>query len=366
MACFQYQEVLTLKSLVQIGGNQKPVNETANTYVGDLIPMDTIDIFDISTLYNPSSNSTSGWYRQSATGDVPPGRLDFCLIYASAPDHSSHNIYLYGGRGVNDAVYDDVYVLSIPSFTWIKMYNGTSPRYGHSCHRAGRSSEGRSMITVGGAANYDYTKGPCDSERMGVGVYDMSTSSWSSFYDADAEDYTVPDAVVQRIGGTKDGGATKKVPSYGFSQQGVAKLFGAPSSSVNDTNLSPSPTTSTNPAPRRRSHPSRTHIAIIAVATVGGTLLLCVLAALCYFYRHRIHRLATGGPFLPPEVDGKDNIVHEAMAKEIFVELPGETRRVELEQPARVEIHSSSERGSSRRNSSRTERRPPMYPWNWI
>ena len=359
-----------------MGGNQKPVDETTNTYVGDLVPMDSVDIFDVSALSDSPSNSTSGWYRQLTTGDIPPPRLDFCLISASAPDHSSQNIYLYGGRGANDAIYDDVYVLSVPSFTWVKMYSGTMPRYGHNCHRAGRA-----MITVGGAANYDYTSGFCDFERMGVGVFDISSSTWGSVYDADAEDYTVPDLVVQQIGGTKDGGATKTVPSYGFSQQGVAKIFGAPASSVNNSNPFPTPTIITaNPAStsagapqqqQQRSHTSRAHIAIIAGATVGGTALLSALAALCYFHRHRLHRLATGGPFLPPEVDGEDTVVQEAMAKEIFVELPGDTRRVELEEPPRAEMDDSpsgsgSNSGRTSSRGSRTERRPPMYPWNWI
>lgn len=360
--------------LVQFGGNQKPINETTNTYIGDLIPMDSIDIFDIATITNASSsNSTAaGWYRQLATGDIPEPRVDFCIISASASDHSSQTIYMYGGRGSNNNFYDDVYALSVPSFTWIKLYSGTSPRYGHNCHRAGSS-----MITIGGAANTDYTAGPCDWERMGVGVYNMPGNTWSSHYDADAEDYTLPDPIVAAIGGTKDGGATKKVPTYGFAAHGLAKIFGAPDSAVNTTDAfasrSSSSSSSTTSSPDH--HRSRTKLAIIiAASTLGGAILL---AALCYLLRHHLHRMVTGGPFLPPEVDGRETEVQEVMDKEIFAELPGEARRVEMEEQARAEMDSargssssSSSRGGSEveseRERRREQRRPPMYPWDWI
>jgi hypothetical protein len=44
---------------------------------------------------------------------------------------SSYNIYLYGGAGFgpNATSFDDVYILTIPSFTWIKWYP-TSPGTG--------------------------------------------------------------------------------------------------------------------------------------------------------------------------------------------------------------------------------------------
>jgi hypothetical protein len=69
---------------------------------------------------------------------------------------------MYAGRdptNVNRAVYyDDIYVLSLPSFTWIKVFSGKIPRFGHTCHLVG----GRQMLTVGG-----HNKNPnsCDWEK---------------------------------------------------------------------------------------------------------------------------------------------------------------------------------------------------------
>ena len=105
--------------------------------------------------------------------------------------------YMYGGRGNNNDFIDDVWVLSIPSFTWTKIYQGMSPRYGHTCHVAGS----RTMITVGGAANANYSAAPCDWEYKGVGVFDMSEPTWGSVYNAFAGDYTVPSLVLATIGG---------------------------------------------------------------------------------------------------------------------------------------------------------------------
>lgn len=53
--------------------------------------MDEIDIFDVASLYNESTPNGT-WYKQKATGDIPPGRVDSCLAPASASDNSSHNM----------------------------------------------------------------------------------------------------------------------------------------------------------------------------------------------------------------------------------------------------------------------------------
>ena len=69
---------------------------------------------------------------------------------------------MYGGRdstSQNKTIYyDDVYVLSIPSFTWVTYFIGKTARFGHTCHLVG----GRQMLTVGGMNNNEKT---CDWER---------------------------------------------------------------------------------------------------------------------------------------------------------------------------------------------------------
>ena len=77
-------------------------------------------------------------YTQQTSGDIPAQLTLFCSVVATAADNSSYNIYIYGGYdGIDSshATSDDVYVLSIPSFTWVKVYSGTRThgRSGHKC-----------------------------------------------------------------------------------------------------------------------------------------------------------------------------------------------------------------------------------------
>ena len=53
--------------------------------------MNEIDIFDVSSYYNASVPAGT-WYKQTTSGDTPAPRVDFCVVAASAPDGSSHNM----------------------------------------------------------------------------------------------------------------------------------------------------------------------------------------------------------------------------------------------------------------------------------
>ncbi|QSZ31615.1 hypothetical protein DSL72_001182 [Monilinia vaccinii-corymbosi] len=92
--------------LVYFGGIQTPYK--IETVV--LSPMDQIHIYDIQS---------SQRYTQKATGEIPGDRRRFCAGATWAADRSSYNIYLYGGAGfgANASGYDDIYILSLPSFT---------------------------------------------------------------------------------------------------------------------------------------------------------------------------------------------------------------------------------------------------------
>ncbi|OCL11664.1 hypothetical protein AOQ84DRAFT_386674, partial [Glonium stellatum] len=160
--------------LVSLGGAYRNTSGPGNFSRQTLAKFDAVDVFDIASyLENPSSNGT--WYTQSTTGDIPPPRIDSCVVAISAPDNSSHNIYMYGGRDPttsNITLYDDVYALSLPSFTWTNIYSGASPRWGHTCHVVGQ----RQMLTVGGSLNKTYDG--CDWEQRGVAIYDLSAALW--------------------------------------------------------------------------------------------------------------------------------------------------------------------------------------------
>lgn len=165
-----------------------------------LIPMDQIAVMDVSTLNTSLPESTdaqhNAWYMQQASGDVPSARTDFCLVSAPAQDNSSASIYLYGGKS-NGSIFDDVYVLSLPSFTWVKVYTGSDARWSVTCHYMAP----RQMITVGGGGKSSNISSDCDWETKSLAVLDLSTIGWSSTYISDAPAYALPSQVVSAIGG---------------------------------------------------------------------------------------------------------------------------------------------------------------------
>lgn len=122
-----------------------------------------------------------------------------------------------------------MYILSIPSFTWIEAPqsgdNKPSGRSGHTCNlRDGQ------MILVGG-----YTGPGTDCDKPGVYVFNASSLEWTSRFTAldhpsdlspdnsvlaNSFGYKVPDVVASVIGGGPDGGATVTAPAAGKPTEG--------------------------------------------------------------------------------------------------------------------------------------------------
>lgn len=176
--------------LVALGGlsaSEGQATKSTLTDTASFVSMSDILVYDINGYYD----GYDGWYWQQATGDLPAPRTDTCLVVASTADNSSHSIYMYGGRAAGDITFDDVYVLSIPTFTWIKVYGpGQSPRYGHTCDVVGSQ-----MVTVGGLV-----KSPaCDWETKGVAIFEMSTVNWTSQYTPRSPPYVLPSVVAAKV-----------------------------------------------------------------------------------------------------------------------------------------------------------------------
>lgn len=179
--------------------------------------METVSIYDIAT---------QQWYEQNTTGS--PGQLtQGCSVVASAQDGSSHNVYWYGGfDGIDftSTLNDDVWVLSIPSFTWTKLSTGTPShaRAGHVCAKPYPDQ----MIVVGGYTTLSGVVPHCLFDGF-VQVFNLSTGKWLSGYDPMIwSNYTVPTAILAKIGGSATGGATQTVPKpSGFTNNQLSSLF---------------------------------------------------------------------------------------------------------------------------------------------
>ncbi|KAL6707586.1 hypothetical protein ACN47E_003935 [Coniothyrium glycines] len=201
--------------------------------------LNVIDVYDIAK---------STWYKQSTSGSIPPYRVNPCTTVAAAPDGSSYNVYMYGGQNLQPAggqtQKDDMWILSVPSFQWIEVDQGTGSagkppaRAGHQCH----VWDGQ-MVVLGGYVGQELS---CDSP--GIYVFNMSSLSWSNQFTAltgekalqaftgkgsngnplaqqanqrgfgtgagleGSYGYTVPEAVQKVVGGQATGGATLTAP----------------------------------------------------------------------------------------------------------------------------------------------------------
>lgn len=177
--------------------------------------MSTIDIYDIAS---------GDWFSQPTENG--PGQLARgCAVVATAQDYSSFNIYYYGGYdGLSQTrpFNDDVWVLSLPSFTWTKVAEGSgSGRAGHKCFMPYPDR----MMAIGGYTTRTGIAITCLKET--IRVFDLNTATWLDQYDPSKwSNYTVPEAVVKVIGGTPTGGATLTTPSGGWEEDGLGKIFG--------------------------------------------------------------------------------------------------------------------------------------------
>lgn len=185
--------------------------------------MNVIDVYDIAG---------ETWYKQATSGPSPEVRVNPCAVAASAADGSSVQVYVYSGQKLlpfkSQEQINDMWILSIPSFTWIEVDMSTQsappPRSGHTCHIWNSQ-----MVVVGG---YVGTELSCDAP--GAYVFDTSSLQWKNEYTAlegsndlnqqkaqendpfalqGSYGYAVPDAVQKVIGGDARGSATVTSPA---------------------------------------------------------------------------------------------------------------------------------------------------------
>ena len=304
--------------------------------------MNNIDVYDIAT---------SKWYKQATSGSMPNIRVNPCAVTAAAPDGTSHNIYMFGGQNLmpagNQTQYDDMWILSVPSFTWIKVdMDGQSVPYGRSGHTC--DIWNGQMVMVGGYVGNDLS---CESP--GIYVFDLSNLEWVQQYTAlsagspDENDdnnnsnsdnpsddnfnstgannpfnqnraqmyegsdfgglqgsygYRVPEAVIKVVGGDSNGGATITAPvvtatagplatgkavTYTVTSDGATATETSGSTGGGGTNGSGSDSDSDTNSSSSSSSPN---IAAIVAGVIAGVLflLVCYLLFCTYIYRKQL------------------------------------------------------------------------------
>ncbi|KAG6353467.1 hypothetical protein INS49_005648 [Diaporthe citri] len=274
--------------LIYFGGVQELENGTTTGQ-----PMDEVFIYDILS---------GRWYTQQTSGTTPQMRSRFCSGVTWADDQSSYNIYLYGGAGMppDTSGFDDVYILTIPTFTWIKLYpndgnvTGQYPHHSLSCNVVNKGQ----MLVIGGTfpLSDDCDAAPqWGAHNLVLGQQsDPDANPWQ-LYSPNLTTYAVPDEIVSVVGGQATGGATRTAPSGGFDNPDLDVLMTKRASVAART-----PTRSIPGATSSASSSGGTHLstgAIVGIAVGGGVALIALVVGLCVFIRrHRRFRYgATGG-----------------------------------------------------------------------
>lgn len=236
--------------------------------------MSSIMMFDIGD---------SKWYIQTATGNIPPNRRKFCAGATWADDQSSYNIYLYGGFGFGDnsTGFDDVYILSLPTFEWIKWYPdapGASAPHGMlTCNVIDNSQ----MIVMGG--NFTNTTA-CDAPTVGaqhnlnLGQANILNDKWYQYL-PNLTEYSVPSAILSVTGGSANGGASNLSPIGGWSDSALSVYFGQKARFDTRTPTRYIPLATQAPS----SGGPKPNIGAIVGGAVGGVVVLIVIAVLIWW-----------------------------------------------------------------------------------
>lgn len=120
---------------------------------------------------------------------------------------------------VTKPFYDEMWVLSVPSFTWTMVNSGT-PDHGRAGHKCFRPYPDQMMI-VGGFA----PTGSCVKDGV-IAMFNLSSAQWMDGYDpAKYSDYQVPKPVVVAVHGNGDGGAEILTPSVGWDDKALGDVF---------------------------------------------------------------------------------------------------------------------------------------------
>lgn len=281
--------------LVAIGGVSQPEEiypagltaaQTAQSQSQSPTFMTSLPVYDVSS---------SSWYLQNTTGDAPPQLTEFCSVVAAANDSSSYNVYIYGGYDGLNAAHepsDDVWILSIPSFQWIKAYSGSAShgRSGHVCVAPYPDQ----MFIVGGIHQ---NQAECVEGGI-IQVFNLNTLKFQNTYAPGTwSSYKVPDIVTAAIGGNSQGGASKtatwSAPNLSsiFTKKYAAQVsqyYPYASSSNATTASGTSGTTSADPnTQRQKKSGGKNHTLAIVLGIVGGLVVLTLLLVIFLLMRRR-------------------------------------------------------------------------------
>ncbi|MCJ1463896.1 hypothetical protein MMC07_002505 [Pseudocyphellaria aurata] len=285
---------------------------------------------DLTTvsIYDPSSQQ---WFNQTTTGNIPQPRKEFCLAGIES-NNSTYEIFMYAGwdgrLGVTAVPYDEIYILTLPAFYWIKVdYPPQHPRHALTCNAVG----GSQILTIGGVdTNSKHTTDElrhkstfdtsADPFAQGLAIFDMTALKFADQYTAKASPY-VQSGSVREYYETRT--ATK------FDSTGLAKLL-----DITHFNTTTSATNSSSSATNSSSLPNSTNstdssnaskgasAGAIAGGVVGGVAVLALLGGALIFFARKRRRSRESEPPSNVELPGESERKQQVLG-EIY-QMPGE------------------------------------------
>ena len=270
--------LITFGGFTDIAGSPSGLESSNLADPSFQLPLANVSIYDIET---------GTWYQQAATGDIPPWRYMGCSVTVSAPDQSSHSIYVFGGWGNSLGGSDgNVYVLSIPSFRWIRVNEDSNRRSRHSCNLLGNHT----MLVVGGVQPVGQQVMPpdatgCDTTPMfaqGLGMFSLNNHTWITDYDPSegAAPYQIHPSISNVIGGNENGNATIQTSLVGFSDPALGPLLGV--------HQDPGPNSDSTSSARNMHLTGGVIAGIVIAAGAGLALVLTSLFVLLLRWRNRL------------------------------------------------------------------------------
>ncbi|EXJ59283.1 hypothetical protein A1O7_06715 [Cladophialophora yegresii CBS 114405] len=282
--------------LIAIGGVVKPAD--INFQVAQDNATQSLTFLKEFPVYDIGSTQ---WSLQplNPTSQVPPAPLaQFCTTVASSADGTHHEIFVYGGWDSNGGnANDDVWILSVPSFTWIKAEPSGrkgAARTNHVCVQPYPDQ----MIVIGGTGSSEMPT----TFNNSVDVFNLNTFTWTGTYDPTVhDDYKPNQAVLDVISVTPTASNIASAVSGWFTDtydMTKVKSFGPfeLQSTAPPTN-SGSSTATPAPGPRGSDRDWVIPVAVVVPVVVVGALVGVLIFLCCRKARKaRARAQEDGGP----------------------------------------------------------------------
>ncbi|KAI3391522.1 hypothetical protein diail_7184 [Diaporthe ilicicola] len=193
----------------------------------------------LATDTNGRTSNVYGAYDVYDPG-IPNDRYNMCAVVGTTPDHSSFNIYLFGGQN-DTATPGDVWALTMPGAMWIRMKTtdiSNNPKAGSTCNLI----HDRYVFMVDGC----WTEGEqkCLSYGWNPLIYDITADSstqdadWNWFYDPTVAGYNVPGQISEVLGSSGSpqswGNSSLRSPKFVALNDNIQHAFDDPEESIVD------------------------------------------------------------------------------------------------------------------------------------